>query len=51
VDGESVEVDTRVAGGEETPMKIEYKLHLNGEKWMVYDAVVDDVSVVENYRS
>jgi phospholipid transport system substrate-binding protein len=34
-----------------TPMKIEYKLHLNGEQWVVNDAVVDDVSVVENHRS
>ena len=50
-DGESAEVDTRVVGGRGTPIKIEYKLHLTGEQWMVYDAVIDDVSVVGNYRS
>jgi phospholipid transport system substrate-binding protein len=50
-DGESGEVDTRVVGGRGTPIKIEYKLHLTSGQWMVYDAVIDDVSVVENYRS
>jgi hypothetical protein len=33
------------------PIKIQYKLNLTGGEWMVYDAVIDDVSVVENYRS
>ena len=51
VDGESAEVETRVIGGEGAPIKIEYKLHLTGGEWMVYDAVIDDVSVVGNYRS
>jgi phospholipid transport system substrate-binding protein len=50
-DGESAEVDTRVVGGEGNPIKIEYKLHLTDGQWMVYDAVIDDVSLVENYRS
>ena len=50
-DGESAEVDTQVVGGEGAPIKIEYKLHLTGGQWMVYDAVIDDVSVVGNYRS
>lgn len=49
--GESAEVDTRVVGGEGTPIRIQYKLNRRGAEWMVYDAVVDDVSVVENYRS
>lgn len=51
VDGDSAEVDTRVVGGQGTPIKIGYKLHLTGGQWMVYDAVIDDVSIVGNYRS
>lgn len=51
VSGESAEVDTRVVGGEGDPIKIGYKLHLTGKEWMVYDAVIDDVSVVGNYRT
>ena len=50
-DGESAEVDTRVVGGQGDPIKIGYKLHRTREAWMVYDAVIDDVSVVGNYRS
>ena len=50
-DGESAEVDTRVVGGEGNPIKIDYKLHLTDGQWMVYDAVIDDVSLVGNYRS
>ena len=49
--GESAEVDTRVVGGQGSPIKIGYKLHLRGEQWMVYDAVIDDVSLVGNYWS
>jgi phospholipid transport system substrate-binding protein len=50
-DGESAEVDTRVVGGQGDPIKIGYKLHITSGQWMVYDAVIDDVSVVGNYRS
>jgi phospholipid transport system substrate-binding protein len=51
VNGESAEVDTRVIGGQGAPIKIGYKLHLTGREWMVYDAVIDDVSVIGNYRT
>lgn len=51
VQGKLAEVDTRVMGGEGAPIKIQYKLNLTGEEWLVYDAVIDDVSVVQNYRS
>jgi phospholipid transport system substrate-binding protein len=51
IDGQSAEVDTRVVSGEGTPIHIGYKLHLTNGQWMVYDAVIDDVSVVSNYRS
>jgi len=49
--GASAEVDTRVVGGEGNPIKIGYKLHLTDGQWMVYDAVIDDVGLVANYRS
>jgi phospholipid transport system substrate-binding protein len=51
VEGELAEVDTRVIGGEGAPIKIQYKLNLTDGEWLVYDAVIDEVSVVENYRS
>ncbi|HEX7231573.1 MAG TPA: ABC transporter substrate-binding protein [Candidatus Binatia bacterium] len=51
-DGKSAEVDTRVVGGHGEPIKIGYKLHLEEDgQWKVYDAVIDDISVIGNYRS
>ena len=50
-DGKSAEVDTRVVGGHGEPIKIGYKLHLEDGQWKVYDAVIDDISVIGNYRS
>src|ERR1051325_4950016 len=48
-DRKAAEVDARVVGGKTAPMKIQYKLHLRGGEWKVYDAVVDDISLVGNY--
>jgi phospholipid transport system substrate-binding protein len=45
------EVDTKIISpkGEEVPMT--YKLHPVGSDWKVYDVVVANVSLVNNYRS
>jgi len=51
VNEESAEVDTRVVAGEGAPIKICYQLHLTGIEWIVYDAVIDDVSVISKYRT
>ena len=38
--------------GKSTDVEIVYKLRkLSGEKWMVYDVITDEVSLVRNYRS
>lgn len=51
VDQEFAEVDTRVVGGQGAPIEIDYRLHLVGGEWKVYDVVIDQVSLVSNYRS
>jgi phospholipid transport system substrate-binding protein len=45
------EVDTKIISpkGEETPMT--YKLHSVGSEWKVYDVVIANISLVNNYRS
>jgi phospholipid transport system substrate-binding protein len=30
---------------------MDYRLRLNGSKWLIYDVVIDGVSLVTNYRS
>lgn len=51
VDKDFAQVDTKVITikGDEIP--INYRLHLVGGQWKVYDVVIENVSLVNNYRS
>jgi phospholipid transport system substrate-binding protein len=51
IDGRYADVDSkmRTAKGEE--FTINYKLHRVGENWRVYDLVIENISVINNYRS
>jgi phospholipid transport system substrate-binding protein len=40
-----------VASEKGSEVAIEYRLSQSGPQWMVYDIVVDGVSLVSNYRS
>jgi phospholipid transport system substrate-binding protein len=45
------EVNTNILGGQNQELSVNYKLHLVDEDWKVYDIVVDNISLVNNYRS
>ena len=48
--GEKVEVQTRVLSqGREIPLF--YRMREEGGRWLVYDVVIENVSLVRNYRS
>jgi len=50
VDGREATVKTKVVSpGEELP--IDYRLHAIDGQWKVYDMVIDNVSIVDNYRA
>ncbi len=49
-DGERAEVETQVLSGN-TDIPIRYKVRLKGEEWFVYDVVIEEVSLVRNFRS
>jgi phospholipid transport system substrate-binding protein len=54
VTGDDAKVGTVVkvrTTGKSTDTDIDYRLHKVGEKWLVYDVVTDEVSMVKNYRS
>lgn len=51
VDGDNAEVFTKVLTKKGEEFSINYKLHRVGNKWKVYDVVVEDISLVNNYRS
>jgi phospholipid transport system substrate-binding protein len=44
-------VPTRIASASAPPIPVNYRLSLNDQKWMVYDVVIDGVSLITNYRS
>lgn len=51
VDGDSARVRSKVIAGPGDEVSVEYRLHLVGSRWEVYDVLVEGVSVVSNYRA
>jgi phospholipid transport system substrate-binding protein len=51
IDGDQARVQTKLVakGGSEIP--IEYRMHKKGDRWLVYDVVIEGVSLVANYRT
>ncbi|BAZ95323.1 toluene tolerance protein [Thiohalobacter sp. COW1] len=44
-------VNTRIVRPDGPPIPVDYRLRLNGEKWQVYDIMIDGISLIINYRS
>jgi phospholipid transport system substrate-binding protein len=51
MDGDTAVVSTKVITKKGEEVAITYKLHPVGGDWKVYDVVVEDISLVNNYRS
>lgn len=47
----SVMIQTKISAGGAPPVPINYRLQLEDAKWLVYDVVIDGVSLITNYRS
>ena len=45
------EVDTKIITKKGEEFSINYKLHLINGKWKFYDVVIENISIVNNYRS
>lgn len=50
-DGNYAEVESRILTAKGEEFSINYKLHLVGGEWKVYDVVIENISLVNNYRS
>lgn len=50
-DRDHAEVDTRVITSKGEEFAVNYKLHSAGQEWKVYDVVIENISLVNNYRS
>jgi phospholipid transport system substrate-binding protein len=50
-DDDAVTVHTRVEAAQRAPVAIDYRLHRRNARWLVYDVLVEGVSLVANYRA
>ena len=48
--GDRAQVDTKVTGKDQT-LVVDYKLHLLGDNWKVYDIAIEQVSMTKNFHS
>lgn len=51
VDGDYATVRSKIVTGRRGEIPIEYRLHLLGPRWAVYDVLIDGVSFVSTYRA
>jgi phospholipid transport system substrate-binding protein len=52
IEGDHAEVQTRISSpAHSAPFSVAYRLHSAGDGWLIYDVVVENVSLVQNYRN
>ncbi|MDD2273980.1 MAG: ABC transporter substrate-binding protein [Desulfuromonadaceae bacterium] len=51
VDGDYAEVKSKVVTANRDEFSLDYRLFKQNNKWMVYDVIIEGVSLVSNYRS
>jgi phospholipid transport system substrate-binding protein len=51
VDGDQAAVKTTLVTPKGTVIPVDYRLHLVNGRWLVYDVIIEGVSLVANYRT
>jgi len=51
VDGDLANVRTKLITRQGTEVPIDYRMILRGDRWWVYDVVIEGVSLISNYRT
>jgi phospholipid transport system substrate-binding protein len=51
IEKNQAQVDTKIVPGAGEPTSVNYRLHQVKGEWKIYDVVVEDISIVANYRS
>jgi phospholipid transport system substrate-binding protein len=51
IDGDVAFVRTKLTTKQGTDIPIEYRMLRRGDKWMVYDVVIEGISLIANYRA
>jgi phospholipid transport system substrate-binding protein len=50
-DGDYADVGTKMIDKRGQEFAIDYRLNLEGSEWKVYDVIIENISIVNNYRS
>ena len=45
------EVQTIVTLADKTQVPVSYRMMLKGDRWVVYDVIIENISLIKNYRS
>jgi phospholipid transport system substrate-binding protein len=51
IDGNEATVKTLIAAKQGTDIPVDYRMHLKNGRWVVYDVIIEGVSLVSNYRT
>ena len=51
IEGDQATVRTRIANKHGTEIPVDYKMYRHGDRWLVYDVVIEGVSLIANYRT
>jgi phospholipid transport system substrate-binding protein len=52
IEGDYAEVQTRILpSSQNSPLSVVYHLYRAGDVWLIYDVIVENVSLVQNYRN
>ena len=51
VDPDGAMVRTRLVTRQDTEIPIDYRMHAREDKWLVYDVLIEGVSLISNYRT
>jgi phospholipid transport system substrate-binding protein len=44
-------VKTRIVTNRGTEVPVDYRMHLKNGRWLVYDVIIEGVSLIANYRT
>jgi len=51
IEGDLATVRTKITTKQQTDIPIDYRMLVRGEKWLVYDVIIEGVSLIANYRT
>jgi len=51
IDGDQALVRTKILTRQGTEVPVDYKMFRHGDRWLVYDVIIEGVSLIANYRT